>query len=116
MEDKKRFFMNRVFPLLVIVLVFSVMNIFQIPCVFKTFFGIPCPGCGMSHAVIAALHLDFQEAFREHAMFWSMPLVFAIIFFNGEIFPRKWMNLTLIIGIGVGFLANYIWHLILFFA
>lgn len=116
MKNKGRFFMERIFPILVVVGVFSIMNIFQIPCVYKTLFGIPCPGCGMSHAVLAALRLDFREAFRQHAMFWSMPLVFLLIFFNGKLFPRKWMNLLLIFGIAAGFLANYVWHLILFFS
>ncbi len=116
MKKSTRFFMERIFPCLVIVLVFSVMNLFGIPCVYKTLFGVPCPGCGMSHAVIAAAHLDFQTAFSEHAMFWSMPLVFLLILTNGKLFGKKWLDLSVVIGIGVGFLANYVWHLVLFFS
>ena len=116
MGEKGRFFMMRIFPCLMVLLIDSIINIFQIPCMYKTIFGIPCPGCGMSHAVIAAMHLDFGTAFSEHAMFWSMPLIFALILTNGKIFKKRWMNLAVIIGLGTGFLANYIWHLILFFS
>ena len=115
MKNRKDFFMLRVFPCLVILTVFLLMNLFQIPCVFKTLLGVPCPGCGMSHAVIAAAHLDLRTAFSEHAMFWSMPLVFLLILTNGRLFRRKWLDLALLMGIGVGFLANYIRYLILFF-
>ena len=116
MGKKSQFFMTRIFPCLVVLIVDSLINIFQIPCMYKTIFGIPCPGCGMSHAILAALRLDFAEAFRLHAMFWSVPLVFVLILTNGRIFPKKWMNLALIIGIGAGFLANYVWQLIVFFS
>ena len=30
--------------------------------------GIPCPGCGMTRAVLACLRLDFAAAFRYHPM------------------------------------------------
>ena len=116
MGSKSRFFMTRIFPCLLVILVDSLIVLFDIPCMYKTILGIPCPGCGMSHALLAALRLDFGEAFRLHAMFWSMPLIFALILTNGKIFRKKWMNLALIIGIGAGFLANYVWQLVLFFA
>jgi hypothetical protein len=33
-------------------------------CPFKNIFGINCPGCGITHALISALHLHFKEAFN----------------------------------------------------
>lgn len=32
-------------------------------CVFKTAFGVPCPNCGMTRAVVFALHGDWSRAF-----------------------------------------------------
>ncbi len=34
---------------------------------------VPCPGCGMTRATLAALHGDFTESFRMHplAMFFT---------------------------------------------
>lgn len=36
-------------------------------CQFKELTGIPCPGCGGCHALIALLHGDIPEAIRYHA-------------------------------------------------
>lgn len=37
------------------------------PCPFKTVFGIPCPGCGLSTATGLLLHGHWQEAIATHA-------------------------------------------------
>lgn len=36
----------------------------QIPCVFKTVTGYPCPTCGSTRAVLDFFHLDIVSAFR----------------------------------------------------
>lgn len=38
-------------------------------CPAKLFFGIPCPGCGLTRAHLAALQLDFRAAFSYHPLF-----------------------------------------------
>lgn len=48
------------------------------PCPFKSTFGIPCPGCGVSTAVSHLLHGDWQAAVTTHA--------FAPLFLLGLIF------------------------------
>jgi hypothetical protein len=45
-------------------------------CPFRLITGIPCPGCGMTHAFLAAFRFDFTEAFRWHPLF---PLVMLMI-------------------------------------
>jgi hypothetical protein len=44
-----------------------------IPCLWKTLFGIPCPGCGLTSAYIHLLEFDWGGAFRAN------PLVFIVV-------------------------------------
>lgn len=44
-------------------------------CPFKFFFGIPCPGCGMTRAAASLLRLDFAGAFHYHPLIFIMPLI-----------------------------------------
>ena len=36
----------------------------QLPCFYKSAFGVECPGCGMQRALIALLRGEFVESFR----------------------------------------------------
>ena len=46
-------------------------------CPFRLLTGHRCPGCGMGHAVVAAMRGDFAESFRHHPLglpvliFWT---------------------------------------------
>ncbi len=42
---------------------------FFIPCPFRTFTGLRCPGCGLSHAAVCLTHLDIKGAFMANALF-----------------------------------------------
>lgn len=55
-----------------------------IGCVFLHFFGIPCPGCGMTRALACLLRLDFAGAFEYHPLVFAMPYVFAFVIFPLE--------------------------------
>ena len=50
----------------------------HVPCLIKYLTGFPCPACGMSRALICALHGDFSAAFRFHPLFWILPLDFIL--------------------------------------
>jgi len=43
-------------------------------CMFKSAVGLPCPGCGMTRACLAALRLDFSRAFVMHPLF-PLPVI-----------------------------------------
>ena len=105
---------------LIICLIFAVCLIvlwlFQVPCPIKYLTSIPCPGCGMSRAYIAFLHFDIKEAFHMHPMFWSMPVLIAYFFKDYRLFQNKWLNNGILILIGAGFMAQWIWKLFLHFA
>ncbi len=81
---------------------------FEIPCLFKQFFGISCPGCGMSRAVLSAIKFDFASAFSYHPMVWSLPILYLFFLFNGKVFNKKWLDYGILIFIALGFLINFI--------
>lgn len=76
--------------LCIVVMLFSVMIIyyFDIGCLFYKVFGIPCAGCGMTRAFIAALHLDFQSAFKFHPLVFITPFMTGVFIFSDR-FEKK---------------------------
>ena len=46
-------------------------------CLVKKFLGIPCPGCGISHSVMATLRLDMAKAWFANPAGISVALLFA---------------------------------------
>lgn len=89
-------------------LVIFLLWLFQIPCIYQYLFSIPCPGCGMTRAMLAALRLDLNSAFRYHPMFWSIPVLYLYLLMDGGLFRTKWLDLTILIAIGAGFLINWV--------
>lgn len=58
------------------ILIVSVMLLYRyLSCPIRFFSGIPCPGCGMTRAVIAALKFNFREAYQYHPLIIIMPLM-----------------------------------------
>jgi len=84
------------------------LHVTKIGCVWKHFFGIRCPGCGMTHALFAALRGDFNEAFFWHPMFWSVPILIVYIIADGNIFKNKILNYAPLAAIFLGFAINWI--------
>lgn len=91
----------------------AVLAYFHVPCMFKTLFGIPCFGCGMTRAYLSLLHLDLAAAFSYHPMFWSVPILYLYVLYDGKLFQNRKWNLGVLIAIGVGFLLSYIRALLL---
>lgn len=42
-------------------------------------FGIPCPGCGLTRATLAALHGHFAQAFHYHPLFLLVTPVYVFV-------------------------------------
>lgn len=106
----KRFFNKR--TLLKLILIFCYFTIvfvlyyFKVPCLIEYLFHLPCPGCGMTRAVISATKLDFITAFRYHPMFWSLPVIFLYLIADGNLFGKK-ADKIIVFGILAGFLINW---------
>lgn len=86
------------------------MRAFSLPCPYLHLFGIQCPGCGMTRAVLAALRLDFSAAFHHHWMFWAPPVVWVLFLFDWRLFRVRWLDRGLLVLIVAGFLANWLWN------
>ena len=65
----------------------------DVGCVFRRITGIPCPGCGMTRAHLAALRLDFQAAFYYHPLwFLPVPLMLCQAVKPGGVFRKPQWN------------------------
>jgi hypothetical protein len=62
--------------LLTAVLLISLIVAFLVGCPIRWMTHLPCPGCGMTRACLAAFRLDFTDAFRYHPLF---PMIFLAV-------------------------------------
>ena len=95
------------------VAIVAIMYVVKFGCVYQRLFGVTCLGCGMTRAVISAIKLDFVSAYSYHKMFWSLPICALYFFCDGKPFKSKFINIAIIVIIGVGFLINWLSHPIL---
>lgn len=114
---RSRFFhrsvVMRLFVLLAAAAVLEILASFNMPCVWKTLFGIPCPGCGMVHAFLSLMRLDFAAAFSYHPMVFAMPLLVLFFLSEGPLFFKKADRVMLWL-ILAGFLINWGYQIVLF--
>ena len=83
-------------------------------CVIRRYIGIPCPGCGLTRAWFSALRLDFAAALRYHPMFWSVPVFFLFVLFDGRLLKcDRWNNL-LLYGLVAAYVGCYVARLFSF--
>ena len=85
---------------------------YGIPCPFAKM-GVPCFGCGITHAFRSALSLDFSAAFRANGMFWSVPLLWAYWVADFRLFSKKAVNDGFFAAIVVGYVVDYCLRIIL---
>lgn len=64
LTPKQKLNLSRLFYACLIIALFCFYR-----CPFLFLWGIPCPGCGMTRAFLALLHLDFAAAFYYHPLF-----------------------------------------------
>ena len=56
----------------------------SIPCFFKLFFSLPCPGCGMTRAFLEIFHFNFVSAFSYNIL--AIPLFLYLLLLNCLLF------------------------------
>lgn len=93
------------------ILLFFAIAVFYLltGCPSRVWFGVACPGCGMSRAVEAALRLDFSLAFQMHPLVFLLPVA-AVIYLIRKKIPKK-----LLVFLGISalllMLVTYIYRL-----
>ena len=83
--NRKKIFLSKTKTLCAVILSYHLLTWFT-GCPFRFFFGISCPGCGMTRALLAALRLDFAAAFSYHPLFFLLP------FFLLGFYLYPWIN------------------------
>jgi len=79
-------------------------------CLIKRLTGFPCPGCGMTRALIEFVKGNLSGAFEWHPLFWLVPIFIAAIFFYVKK-PAKWNKISLY-AIAFLFVAVYVVRLL----
>lgn len=79
-------------------------------CPFLYIFGIPCPGCGMTRALLKAAMLDFRAAFYYHPLFFVVVIaaIYMILKHTGKIKISKKTENKLLAVICTLFIIVYI--------
>ena len=80
----------------------------EIGCILRRLTGVPCPGCGMTRALLCAAQLRFADAFRYHLMVWSVPILMLAFWKDGKLFQSKRANIILYSVLLMGFLLNWL--------
>ena len=68
----------------------------HIPCVFREVTGIRCPACGISHAALAVLRLDFAAAWRHNPLIFLFPPALWLFFTDGKPTRHQTLNRALL--------------------
>lgn len=89
---------------------YTLLDYFDTTCIFLKFTGIPCPGCGMTRALISVLNMDIIGAIKNNIVIFFMPYIFIYIFSD---FKSKVHNILLII-IAVIAIVNWLFKIYLF--
>lgn len=87
-----------------IILAYIIYLLLGLECPFKHFLAVPCPGCGMSRAYLAIIHLDIIKAFSYHPLF-IMPIIWLVLLimdYQGRNVSKAFI-ITIIIFIAVYF-------------
>jgi hypothetical protein len=80
-----------------IILVYLFLSILHIGCPIRLITGISCPGCGMTRAALAVLHLNFAKAFYYHPLIIITPIMLFLFLFEVYINPRLYKAAWIII-------------------
>ena len=99
-----------VLGLLIVFTALTVTGLYKCP--LKALFGVPCPLCGITRAIISVLHGDWGLAFYYHPM-WPV-IVAAVLLYAlswiGLIRPSAKLVRFCAFGIGILLIACFVWR------
>ncbi|CDM68216.1 putative membrane protein [Clostridium bornimense] len=100
------------------IIILMVVAIFLVDgkCLIKKFIGVPCPSCGLTRAIVAALNLNFYKSFSYHPLFWFIPIVIIIIIYGKRpLFGNKKYEIVFYISTIMIILVVYIVRMVMLF-
>lgn len=102
-------------PIIAIIFFYLIIKLLGLEtnCYFKAFFGIPCPGCGLTRAYLALLKGNILGAFYWHPLF-LVPLIAIMYIFNSRI-RRNIAGTKFWTVIAVIFIATWMIRMVLLF-
>jgi hypothetical protein len=87
-------------------------------CIFKNTTGIPCPGCGMTRSFLHLFHGELPEAFHDHPLFFTIPIILVISLllnvYKDNIKLKK-VLVSILSLIVIAFVVVFIIRMVLFF-
>ena len=102
---------EKLITLITIVLFIAFFYITKIGCPIKELFGIVCPGCGTTRALLS-LFTNPLKALYYHPMIWTTPVFPIYLLWDGKPFKSNVINYTVIILVLSGYLLVWILRLI----
>ncbi len=55
------------------------------PCPFRLITGLKCPGCGITHMIVALFRFDFKNAFLANPLLFTMLPFAAVIYISNKV-------------------------------
>lgn len=109
----------RTFLLLAAFIVYSVLftHFFGHACPINLLFGVPCPSCGLTRAVLLVFHGDFSAALSMHPLVYSLPLIAGLLLaaILSDKFAHSKIFLIIACVIAAAFIGLYIYRMVCFF-
>ena len=72
----------------------------ELPCLFKKYLHVDCPGCGFQRSIIALLKGNFTESFLLFPTSFALMLFFIIFFINNKyelVSMKKFLNVGIVL-------------------
>ena len=110
MNTKIKLIIKRsIFLILAVLVYLLITELLNIGCIFYSFSGIPCLGCGITRSAVELLHFNFKLSFEYHAFTILICLAFYYFVVIEPVFPlkNKWFKIFL----GVLFLILLIYYI-----
>lgn len=109
MKNKALKFLKENLAMLIVIAVTIIVLYATIGCPFRFFFGICCPGCGITRASLSLLRLDFAAAFRYNPLVYILPICLGVYIFRNKM-PKKVYKGLCVVG-ALLFLGVYFYRL-----
>lgn len=110
----KKLLVKPVAGILAVAVLYIILALHGTGCPFRYFFGIPCPGCGMTRAYLALFSMNIPLAFHDHPLFPLVPAIIYLLVAKRGLFGRMKPKAIALTIIAIIFLAVYLLRLFVF--